>query len=334
MYDTSNNVTISGVVSDASTTLAAALDSSATTFTLTSATDFDDTSGKFSNNTSSEWFVKIDDEIIKYTAISGTTVSSAVRGQNNTTAVAHSAGATVEFYMLHGVPLTEINKTHNALANINIDSYTVTLTTSPVISGGSTTAQNGGSEVIATENAIFDTGNTQLGTLKLPKTDITTKIKPMTATSPSGTQSSFVNTLDANAIDIDLDANVDFDKPFMVASSINETLENNGEKSFFMDINLSSTNSDVSPIIDLDRASWIAVGNRLNSINSSSDVYPTADYNDSTQPDGDNNAAIYMTRKVALENPATAIKVFFAANRHNTAEIEVYFKALRSMSRP
>ena len=52
--------------------------------------------------------------------------------------------------MLHGVPLTEINKTHNAIANIGIDSYTVTLTTSPVISGGSTTAQNGGDSV--TEN--------------------------------------------------------------------------------------------------------------------------------------------------------------------------------------
>ena len=330
MYDTSNNVTISGVVSDASTTLAAALDSSATTFTLTSATDFDDTSGKFSNNTSSEWFVKIDDEIIKYTAISGTTVSSAVRGQNNTTAVAHSAGATVEFYMLHGVPLTEINKTHNALANINIDSYTVTLTTSPVISGGSTTAQNGGSAVVATENAIFDTGNTQLGKLELPKTTISSKVRPMTATSASGTQSSFVNTLAANAIEIDLDGNVDFDKPYMVASDINETLENNGDKSFFMDLSLGTTNSDISPVIDLDRASWIAVGNRLNSINSSSDVYPTADYNPSTSPDGDNNAAIYITRKVALENAATAIKVFFAANRHNTADIEVYFKTLRS----
>ena len=44
MYDTSNNVTISGVVSDASTTMAAALDSSATTFTHTSATEIDDSS--------------------------------------------------------------------------------------------------------------------------------------------------------------------------------------------------------------------------------------------------------------------------------------------------
>ena len=330
MYDTSNNVTISGVVSGASTTLAAALDNSATTFTLTSGTDFDDTSGKFSNNSSSEWFVKIDDEIIKYTAISGATVSSAVRGQSSTTAVAHSAGATVEFYMLHGVPLTEVNKTHNALSNIGIDSYTVTLTTSPSISGGSTTAQNGGDAVIATENALIDTGNTQLSTMKLPKTNIVSSIRPMTGTSVSGTQASFVNTLAANAIDLDLDANINFHVPYMVASDINETLENGGTKSFFMDIKLTTENSDVSPVIDLDRASWIAVANRLNKIDSSADVYPTSDYRSSLQPDGDNNAAIYITRKVALENPATAIKVFFAANRHNTADIEVYYKTLRS----
>ena len=330
MYDTTNNVIISGVVSGASTTLAAALDSSSTTFTLTSATDFDDTSGKFSNNTSGEWFVKIDDEIIKYTAISSTTVSSAVRGQNATTAVAHSAGATVEFFMLHGVPLTEINKTHNAIANIGIDSYTITLTTSPVISGGSTTAQNGGDTVTATENALFDTANTQIGTLKLPKTNITSKIRPMTGTSVSGTQASFVNTLATNAIELDIESNIHFNKPFMVASDINETLENAGNKSFLMDLTLTTETSDVSPVIDMDRASWIAVANRLNKIDSSADVYPTTDFNPSTAPDGDNNAAIYMTRKVALENPATAIKVFFAANRHNTAEIEVFFKTLRS----
>ena len=330
MYASTNNVELTGVVSGASTTLAAALDSTATTFTLVSSTDFDDTSGKFRNNSSSEWFVKIDDEIIKYTAISGSTVSSAVRGQNSTTAVAHSAGATVELYMLHGVPLTEINKTHTALGNIGIDSYTVTLSTSPQISGGSTTAQNGGDNVVATENAMMDTGNTQLGHLKLPKTDIETTIRPMTATSASGVQSSFVNTLAANAFDIDLDQNINFDVPHMIASKVNETLENNGSKSFFMDLKLTTENSDVSPVIDMDRASFIAVGNRLNKIDSSSDVYPTTDYNSSLAPEGDNNAAIYITRKVSLENPATAFKVFFAANRHNTADIEVYFKALRS----
>jgi hypothetical protein len=330
MYSATNNVEISGVVSGASTTLAAALDSTATTFTLVSSTDFDDTSGKFRNNSSSEWFVKIGDEIIKYTAISGSTVSSAVRGQNSTTAVAYSAGTTVELYMLHGVPLTEVNKTHTAIGNIGIDSYTVSLATSPQISGGSTTAQNGGNKVVASENAMMDTGSTQLGHLKLPKTAIDSSIRPMTATSASGVQSSFVNTLPANAFDIDLDSNINFDLPHMIASEVNETLENNGAKSFFMDLKLTTQSSDVSPIIDMDRASFIAVGNRLNKIDDSSDVYPTTDFNSSLAPEGDNNAAIYLTRKVSLENPATAFKIFFAANRHNTADIEVYYKALRS----
>ena len=165
----------------------------------------------------------------------------------------------------------------------------------------------------------------------IPKTNIKASIRPMTGTTASRTQSPFVKTLAANAIDLDLESNINFNKPFMVASTINETLENAGSKSFFMDLTLTTDTSDVSPVIDMDRASWIAVANRLNKIDSSSDVYPTTDFNPSTSPDGDNNAAIYMTRKVALENPATAIKVFFAANRHNTADIEVYFKTLRSV---
>ena len=42
------------------------------------------------------------------------------------------------------------------------------------------------------------------------------------------------------------------------------------------------------------------------------------------------NAAIYITKKVALENPATALKVIFAAHRDASAEIKVLFKTLRT----
>jgi len=76
----------------------------------------------------------------------------------------------------------------------------------------------------------------------------------------------------------------------------------------------------------------ICIGNVINNVDSSSDVYPTTDYNASTEPEGDNNAAIYITKKVALENPATALKVFFAGNILGTAEVEVLFKILRSDS--
>ena len=88
----------------------------------------------------------------------------------------------------------------------------------------------------------------------------------------------------------------------MVASQINETNELSGTKSFFVDLKLSTSNANISPVIDLDRASVNLIANRINNIDSSSDVYPTTDFNASTEPDGDNNVTIYLTRNIALKS--------------------------------
>ena len=135
MYATTNNVTIAGAKSDVSTTLNGAITSDATTLVLTSGTNFDDTTGRYRYNSSSEWFIKIDDEIMKYTAISTNNVSSITRAQGGTSAASHADGATVELYSIHGTPLTEVNKTFTAISNIGIDSYTVALTSAPTIGG-------------------------------------------------------------------------------------------------------------------------------------------------------------------------------------------------------
>jgi hypothetical protein len=113
MYSTSNNVIITGVSSEVFTTLNGAITDTATSLTLTSATNFD--AGSIT--------VKIGNEIITG-SLSGTTLSSLSRGASGSTAAAHSDGAKLEFYVINGVPLTEINKTHTAIANIGIDSYT------------------------------------------------------------------------------------------------------------------------------------------------------------------------------------------------------------------
>ena len=61
----------------------------------------------------------------------------------------------------------------------------------------------------------------------------------------------------------------------MIASKVNETNELSSAKSFFLDLELSTDNPNVSPVIDLGRASVNLIGNRINNIDSSSDVYPT-----------------------------------------------------------
>ena len=110
----------------------------------------------------------------------------------------------------------------------------------------------------------------------------------------------------------------------------NETNEMAGAKSFFVDINMVTENPNISPVIDLDRSSVNLISNRINDIDDSSDVFPTTDFNASTEPDGDNNVAIYLTKGIGLENPATSIRVFFAAAKKSSSEIKVLFKTLGS----
>ena len=121
-----------------------------------------------------------------------------------------------------------------------------------------------------------------------------------------------------------------FDNPKLVASQINETNELAGSKSMFLDFTLTTTKENLSPVIDLDKKTVVAFSNRLDNIDSSSAVFPTTDYVAPTEPDGDSNEAIYCTKKVQLETPATAIKVYHSAVRFSGAEIQVMYKILRS----
>ena len=329
MYNTSNNVTISGVKSGASTTLNGAITSSATSLVLLDGANFDDTTGRYRKNASNEWFIKINDEIMKYTTISGTNVSNITRAQGGTTAVSHADGSTVEFYSLHGVPLTEVNKTFTNIANIGMDSYTLVLTSTPTI-GGSGVASNGGTAVTATENAIYNVSDLLCSTMILPETKVITKIRPTTGTSPSGVETSFSKSALSDAITVPLEENFDHDVTRLIASPINETNEMGGAKSLDVNFHMTSNKENLSPVIDLSRVNFVAVANRLNNIDSESDVYPTSDYVAMTGKEGDQNAAIYMTKRVTLENPATALKVFFSGYRHSTSEIKVLYKILRT----
>ena len=321
MYSTSNNVVITGVSSGVSTTVATnALTTTSSSLIIASATNFP-SSGTVT--------VKIGNEILSGT-ISGTTLSSLTRGIGSSDAAAHAVGDTVELYMINSVPLTEINKTHTAIANIGIDSFTITVSTTPSVSGTSGVVEVGGTAVYASANYRFELMQSAISALELTDTTISSTVRTTSATSPSGSETSFATTTASNAEPFPLGENFQFETTRMVASQINETNELSGAKSFFVDLKLSTSNSNLSPVIDLDRASVNLIANRINNIDSSSDVFPTTDFNASTEPDGDQNVAVYLTRGIALENPATSIKVFFAAAKKSTSEIKVLFKTLGS----
>jgi hypothetical protein len=327
MYSTSNNVIIAGVKSGATTTLAGAISATATSITLTSGTNFDDTTGKYSKDASDVYYIIIDDEIISYTTISGTGITSATRGANSTTAVSHANGATVELYQIHKVPLYDINKTHTAIANIQQDSYTIVTSTTPVVDGAGSTATMGGSVVTATENAQYDVSTTNMGILVPARTKIDAGFLATSGTSPSGSETPFTKSTTRRALP--LQDNYYWDTTNLVASGINETNEMSGTKSLSIPLTLSSDLNALSPVIDTQRMSMYAVANQINKIDSSSDVYPTSIYRAMTEPDGDNHSAIYLTKKINLETPATSLRVLLDAVRQSDASIKLLFKTLR-----
>ena len=111
----------------------------------------------------------------------------------------------------------------------------------------------------------------------------------------------------------------------MVASSINETNEMSGNKSLFVNCSLTTTNTKVSPVIDLQRTSAFTIQNRLNQP-SSSDVNYVAD----TTNVGTSSAAVYLTKPVILENPTTALDIRLTQNVRSSSSVEVYFRTSSS----
>ena len=60
----------------------------------------------------------------------------------------------VELYQILKTPLDQINKTHTAIGNIQMDSYTVSVTTAPTILVRMTDAEVGGVSIFASEIII------------------------------------------------------------------------------------------------------------------------------------------------------------------------------------
>ena len=114
----------------------------------------------------------------------------------------------------------------------------------------------------------------------------------------------------------------------------------NQNKSFEVLATMTTPVENLSPVIDTQRMGQICVQNRLNNINVMTDLYASdittaepilADaYKPSTAADGDGNAAVYCTRKVSLANASTALKVMFDAIVFSSANVDVYYKTLKS----
>src|SRR5210317_1911750 len=173
----------------------------------------------------------------------------------------------------NGIAHSDINGTYTSISNITLDSYDVTT------SGTATaTGDVGGSTVTATQNRLFDVLQPQIGHVVHPATTLTSTLRTTTGKSIHGSETAFSLQTSGAAENIVLGDNYYFDNPRMVASDINQTNEMSGSKSIVMNLTMSSTNANLSPVIDLQRINAFAISNRLNN--------PTVSFTDTFTGDG------------------------------------------------
>ena len=317
MHSTSNNVTLSGVISEVSDTyLTAAISASDTSIAVNDASAFHKVINGVAIGSTNVGYIMIDNEIMSYSAISNDnkTITVHERGLNGTTGVSHVDESVVKCYNLDGIPLTEINKIHTAIQNPTLDSYELVTT-----SIGRLGIRAGGSNIFATQNIQYETLVPQIERMLLPQTEITARANVISGTSigdgSSVTEASFAN--DGVFNDIILSEDNQFAAPALICSEINESSELSGAKSFRMDLQLKSLEPNISPVIDTDRLSAILVTNRINS--------PTAT-DSALKSVGDEHDAVYITRVANLANPSGSIKLMFAGYRPPNTTIKVLYR--------
>jgi len=355
MYSPINQVTLSGIESDIAPVKLTADYSSTSTDSIS--LNSIGTLATFENiavGANNPGYVVIDNEIIRYTGTSGNNLTgiSGGRGIDNTVATLHLTNASVFKYEFNGISLRRINKTHQFTEvdlvkyPIELDSYHIKIDqsksgldrssgpTNPELffkqtkSGGtysSTPTVGSFNGPKATQNITFNSIRPNIQTLLPETTSIGARIRTTTGTSVNGTEISFA---DRGFEDISLNSTNQLNETSAIYSKVNElsnltTLP--GNRSFTMELLLSTGDRKVSPMIDLHRVNIITTMNRINNPVSDFVLEPRVN-----QLNGDPNAAIYVSKLVKLQKSADSLKVLFDAYRHSTNDIRVMYRLLRN----
>ena len=261
------------------------------------------------------------------------------RALNGTVKVAHESGASIQPYEVNGFSLMRINQTHTIPATYynsessNLDNYYLEIDrTTPTTRTSGDALLNfasqkgfGGSEIGVSQNYQFSVLEPLFNVITPGKgTAVKSFVRTISGTSAGGTEVSFQ---DQGFEPITLNKATKFPTTRMVASKANEvarltTLPRN--KSLTVRVEFTSENENVSPVMDLQNATFVLGRNKSNQ--------PVDDYvNDSrtNQIENDPHGAVFVTKAISLGQEATSLRVIIAANRPEGADFRVFYQLFR-----
>ena len=357
MYSPLDQVVLSGVEPDVKPEkLTATIDSSSTGNIVVTAVGIFTSFEGVEVSSSNPGYVKLGNEIIRYTGVttSSSSLNNITRSMDETKAGDYNINDKIFKYEMNSVSLRRINTSHkfndtdSAKYPVDVDHYWLKVGISSRgldrATGNSSglpelffkETKSGGSYdqqyvqvgtpygPMATQNIAFNIVRPNVSTLLPDGTDISGRIRTFSSNSPDGNLSAFV---DQGFEAISLNSNNILPTPRIIASKQNELdklVDFPGRKSFTLQTFLTTQDSKVSPMIDLDRVNMVTVMDRLNS--------KVTDYATDSRVnslESDPSAAIYLSKVVSLEKAADGLKVMFDAYRHSTNDIRVLYRVFR-----
>jgi hypothetical protein len=146
---------------------------------------------------------------------------------------------------------------------------------------------------------LYDLANINVSKIVLPGTSVSTKLNN-------------VDGIANNNIDIQLEDDILFEQPQRVADYVEEA----GTPSFSTTLTLTSSSSNISPVVDLSRCSATLVSNVIDSTVNDNEIYPEVG----------SATAKYVTKEIKLNQSASHLRILFDANVPNAATINLYYK--------
>jgi hypothetical protein len=217
----------------------------------------------------------------------------------------------------NGIPGSELNATHNVV-DVEQNSYTFLVPTTNATASG----RVGGDVVTATENRVYNLLYPNVQQLTFQNTLSRWFIKTTTGKSLAGGEQPHVL---SEYYQIPVNQNVAMTSP-RVVRAVNTA--NPTDKSLYLKGSLSTTNSALSPVIDLNRTSALAINYRLDRpIASTTEQFNVVEnYVPETSANGTSALSKYITRRVDLTTAAAAMRIYLSTNRPNGSYIQVYYK--------
>ena len=323
--------------------------SATTTISVASTSEFT----TYEGITTSIGYVKINNEIIKYDGVLSGTLAIDARGVTSTSRT-HSTGDIVQKYELNGISLVGINTTHQMATQSSvvnnakdINKYYIEVLRKGRIgldsdrdeTGSPNNDDNllcftdqksvGGSRIFASQNVQYNSILPRFNFITPGNnTSLTSRIRTVSGTSASGSETSFI---DQGYEPVELNQINKLSSTRIVCSEVNEnehltSLPKN--RSFTTQLDFSSSDFNLSPIVDTQNAVMIYIRNMLNS--------PINDYSldsSSNEVSGDPHAAVYISNRVDLQQPATSLKVIVGAFRHSSADFRVLYQLFKTDSK-